>query len=84
MATVGVAGNILTESWLSFLGLGVELGTPSWGAMIYEARGYLASHPYYCLFPGLALAVTVGGFMLLADGMRAMLDPKQRERVGAL
>jgi peptide/nickel transport system permease protein len=84
MATVGVAGNILTESWLSFLGLGVELGTPSWGAMIYEARGYLAESPYYCLFPGIALAVTVGGFILLADGMRAMLDPKQRERVGTL
>jgi ABC-type dipeptide/oligopeptide/nickel transport system permease subunit len=77
-ATVGIAGNILTESWLSFLGLGAQPPVPSWGGMIAEGRAYLTSHPGLCLYPGLALAATVGGFMLLADALRGALDPRLR------
>jgi len=84
VATVGIAGNILTEAWLSFLGLGARQGEPSWGLIISEARTYLTTRPSYCIIPGLALVFTIAGFLLLADGMRRALDPRQRERVGAL
>jgi len=84
VATVGIAGNILTEAWLSFLGLGAQQGEPSWGLIIAEARTYLTSRPSYCIIPGLALVFTIAGFLLLADGLRRALDPQQRERVGAL
>jgi len=84
VATVGVAGNILTEAWLSFLGLGARQGEASWGLIIAEARTYLTTQPSYCIIPGLALVFTIAGFLLLADGMRRALDPRQRERVGAL
>jgi ABC-type dipeptide/oligopeptide/nickel transport system permease subunit len=77
-ATVGVAGNILTEAWLSFLGLGAQPPIPSWGGMILDGQVYLTTQPSLCLYPGLALAVTVGGFMLLADGLREALDPRWR------
>ena len=79
-ATVGVAGNILTEAWLSFLGLGAQPPTPSWGGMIAEAQAYLTTRPWLCVYPGLALALTVGGFLILADGLRAALDPRRRGR----
>ncbi len=76
-ATIGIAGNILTEAWLSFLGLGVEPHIPSWGRMITEGQSYLstASKPWIYIFPGLALFITVMGFNLLGDGIRDILDP---------
>jgi len=79
-ATVGVAGNILTEAWLSFLGLGAQPPTPSWGGMIAEGQTYLTTAPWLSILPGIALAITVGGFMMLADSLREALDPRLRGR----
>ncbi len=75
--TIGIAGNILTEAWLSFLGLGAEPHIPSWGRMLTEGQAYLstASKPWIYIFPGLALFLTVMGFNLLGDGLRDVLDP---------
>ncbi len=75
--TIGIAGNILTEAWLSFLGLGAEPHIPSWGRMITEGQAYLstASKPWIYVFPGLALFLTVMGFNLFGDGLRDILDP---------
>ena len=76
-ATLGIAGNIMTEAWLSFLGLGVEPHIPSWGRMITEGQSYLAtaSRPWIYVFPGIALFITVMGFNFLGDGLRDILDP---------
>ncbi len=75
--SIGIAGNILTEAWLSFLGLGVEPNIPSWGRMITEGQAYLAtaSKPWIYVFPGCALFLIVIGFNLLGDGLRDILDP---------
>ncbi len=81
LATVGIAGNILTESWLSFLGIGVQPPTPTWGSMIYEHRAFLSEQPRLSLLPGAALALTTGGFFMLAEGLRRALDPKLDERI---
>jgi len=80
-ATLGIAGNILTEAWLSFLGLGAEPHIPSWGRMITEGQAYLAtaSKPWIYVFPGMALFLTVMGFNMLGDGLRDILDPTLRE-----
>lgn len=80
-AAVGIAGNILTEAWLSFLGLGAGPSTASWGSMIADGRLYLTTNPRLSIYPGVALAATVGGFMLLADALRESLDPRVRRRV---
>lgn len=79
--TIGIAGNILTEAWLSFLGLGAEPHIPSWGRMITEGQSYLAtaSKPWIYAFPGIALFLTVIGFNLLGDGLRDILDPTVRK-----
>lgn len=81
VATLGIAGNILTEAWLSFLGLGAEPHIPSWGRMITEGQPYLAtaSRPWIYVFPGLALFLTVMGFNLLGDGLRDILDPSLKD-----
>lgn len=76
--SIGVAGNILTEAWLSFLGLGATPPLPSWGSMISEGRQYLTSLPWVCLAPGLAIVLTVLGFNLLGDGLRDAFDPRLR------
>jgi ABC-type dipeptide/oligopeptide/nickel transport system permease subunit len=80
-ATIGIAGNILTEAWLSFLGLGAEPHIPSWGRMITEGQSYLAlaSKPWIYVAPGAALFLTVIGFNLLGDGLRDVLDPTLKE-----
>ena len=78
-ATIGVAGNILTESWLSFLGLGAQPPIPSWGSMITDGQTYMITKPWLCIFPGLAIVITVLGFNLLGDGLRDALDPRLRE-----
>jgi len=77
-AAVGVAGNILTEAWLSFLGLGVQPPAISWGRMIVDGQSVLTLRPWLCLLPGLALGMTVLGFVLLADGLRDSIDPRAR------
>ena len=78
-ATINIAGNILTEAWLSFLGLGAQPPTPSWGLMVTEGQAYLATHYWMCLFPGLAIALTVLGWNLLGDGLRDALDPRLKD-----
>jgi ABC-type dipeptide/oligopeptide/nickel transport system permease subunit len=79
--TLGIAGNILTEAWLSFLGLGADPHIPSWGRMITEGQPYLAtaSKPWIYVFPGTALFLTVIGFNMLGDGLRDILDPTMKE-----
>ena len=76
--TLGMAGAIMAEAALSFLGLGVQPPTPSWGAMIADGRdlNQLRSSPWTSLFPGLAIGVTVLGFNLLGDALRDALDPR--------
>jgi ABC-type dipeptide/oligopeptide/nickel transport system permease subunit len=80
-ATLGVAGAIMAEAALSFLGLGVQPPTPSWGAMIADGRdlSQLRNSPWTSLFPGLAIGASVLGFNLLGDALRDALDPRHVE-----
>jgi len=75
IATLGVAYAILTEASLSFLGLGAQPPTPSWGGMLSTAREQLFTAPWISIFPGMAIFVTVLGLNLLGDGLRDILDP---------
>lgn len=75
-ASFGMAVTIITESSLSFLGLGVPPSTPTWGSLLSSGRNFLLEAPYISVFPGLALLVVVLGFNLLGDGLRDLLDPK--------
>ncbi|MBI3291647.1 MAG: ABC transporter permease [Elusimicrobia bacterium] len=75
-ATLGVGGAILTESALSFLGLGVQPPIPSWGNMLTLGRDYLHLAWWLSLFPGLAILITVLAFNLLGEGLRDVLDPR--------
>lgn len=84
LVSAGVGSNILAEGWLAFLGIGVRPPRPSWGAMIYEGTPYLASHPWVCLFPGLALSLSVLGFHLLGDVLREQGSPRRWVDAGAL
>jgi len=76
LASLSVAGIILLEAALSFLGLGVQPPTPSWGSMLSAGRTYILTYPHIAFFPGLAIVVTVLGFNLLGDGLRDALDPR--------
>jgi len=67
---------VLTEAILSFLGMGPQPPTPTWGNIIAEGRNYVREAPWIALFPGLAIAVTVLGLNLLGDGLRDALDPR--------
>ena len=80
VATFGVAGAILTEAGLSFLGLGVPLSIPSWGGMLAEGRQFVDTRYWLALFPGAALFVTVMGINLLGDALRDALDPYLQTR----
>lgn len=75
-ATFGIPAAILAEASLSFLGLGVPPGTPSWGALVDQGTQYLLLAPHVALFPGLAIALAVLGFNFLGDALRDALDPK--------
>jgi peptide/nickel transport system permease protein len=77
-ATVAMAGAILAESTLSFLGVGVLAPMPSWGAMLNDARSHLFDAPHLVLFPALAVMTAVLAFNLLGDALRDWLDPKMR------
>lgn len=79
-ASLGMAGSVLSEASLSFLGLGIPPPAPSWGTMIEEARNYFAVYPHTLFFPGIAIALTVLAFNFIGDGLREYLDPKQRTR----
>ncbi len=76
-ATVGTAGAIVAEASLSFLGLGVQPPTPSWGAMVNEGRSFLLIAPHVALFPGVAILLLVLGLTVLADGLRDVLDVRE-------
>jgi ABC-type dipeptide/oligopeptide/nickel transport system permease subunit len=81
IASTTLPAAILTESALSFLGVGVEVGTPSWGADLSgNARTYFTTAPWLAIFPGLALSLTVLAFNLLGDSLRDALDPRLRGR----
>jgi peptide/nickel transport system permease protein len=75
-ATLGMAGAIIAEASLSFLGLGVQPPTPSWGTMLDAGRSHLFDAPHLTIFPGLAIATLVLGFNFLGDGLRDRVDPK--------
>lgn len=77
-ATLGVAGAILIESSLSFLGLGVQPPIPSWGNMLMEGKNVLEIAPWMSIYPGLAILFTVLGYNLLGESLRDMLDPRLR------
>ncbi|BCS33619.1 glutathione ABC transporter permease GsiD [Luteitalea sp. TBR-22] len=76
-ATLGMAGAIVAEASLSFLGLGVQPPTPSWGAMLDAGRGHLLDAPHLTIFPGMAIALLVLGFNFLGDGLRDRIDPRR-------
>ena len=77
-ATLGVGGAIIAESSLSFLGLGVQIPTPSWGNMLQDAQSTMSSKPWLTIFPGMAILITVLGINFLGDGLRDALDPTLR------
>jgi peptide/nickel transport system permease protein len=74
-ATLRIGGIILAEAALSFLGLGVQPPTPSWGMMVFEGRDVMLNAWWVSTFPGLAIVITVIGFNLLGDGLRDAFDP---------
>jgi ABC-type dipeptide/oligopeptide/nickel transport system permease subunit len=77
--TLAIPGFIGTEAFLSFIGLGVDPPTPSWGAMISEGFQAMRSYPHLALFPGIALAVLMLSFNFLGDGLRDALDPRMKQ-----
>jgi peptide/nickel transport system permease protein len=83
-ATIGMAGAILAESTLSFLGLGVLAPAPSWGSMLNDARSHLFDAPHLVIFPALAVMTAVLAFNLLGDAWRDWLDPRTRSQMAAL
>ena len=82
VATTALPGAILTEAALSFLGVGVPVGVPSWGADLSgSARSFFVRAPWIAIFPGLALSITVLGFNMFGDALRDSLDPRLRGRL---
>lgn len=79
---IGMAGVILAEATLSFLGLGIPAPAPSWGAMLNDARLHLFDSPHLVLFPAAAVAGAVLGFNFLGDALRDQLDPRTRLEIG--
>ncbi len=77
-ATISFPVAILAEAALSYLGLGTQPPHPSWGLMLKEAQSFMALNPWFAVFPGGAIAVTVLGLNLLGDGLRDLLDPRVR------
>jgi peptide/nickel transport system permease protein len=75
-ATFGIAGAILTESALSFLGIGVQPPTPSWGNILMDGKDNIDIAWWLSLYPGLAILLTVLGYNLLGEGIRDSLDPR--------
>ena len=78
-ATLGVASAILVESGLSFLGLGVQPPTASWGNMLMEGKTVLEDAPWLSSYPGVAILVTVLGYNLLGESLRDLLDPRLKK-----
>ena len=76
--TLGIATNVMLEASLSYLGIGVQPPTPSWGGMIQQGQSYYRTAPWLVIVPGLAIMTTVFAFNLLGDGLRDALDPMQQ------
>ncbi len=76
-ATLGMAGAILTESALSFLGLGVQPPTASWGNMLMDAQAYMRDAPWMAIIPGLLILLTVLSLYFVGEGLREVLDPRR-------
>ena len=74
--TLRVAGAIISASSLSFLGIGIKPPTPEWGSLLTAGKTYIMGHSYLCLFPGLAIMLTVLAFNMVGDGLRDAMDPK--------
>ncbi|MGA2905123.1 MAG: ABC transporter permease [Candidatus Korobacteraceae bacterium] len=81
-AAIGMAGAILAEATMSFLGLGVPPPTASWGSMLNDARSHLFDSPHLVLFPAAAVMLAVLSFNFIGDGLRDYLDPRSRIAVG--
>ncbi len=79
--TLGIATNVMLEASLSYLGIGVQPPTPSWGGMIQQGQSFYRTAPWLVVFPGLAIMLTVFAFNLLGDGLRDALDPTQRGKL---
>ena len=77
---LGVAGAILTESALSFLGIGVQPPDPSWGNILTEGKSTIEVAWWLSVYPGVAILITVLGYNLLGEGLRDVLDPRLKER----
>ena len=77
--TLHIPAYIATEAFLSFIGLGVNRPTPSWGSMISDGAQAIRTYPNQALFPAMALAITMFAFNFLGDGLRDALDPRLRE-----
>jgi len=75
-SSLNFAGAVISEATLSFLGLGIQPPTPSWGSMLSEAKSYLQTAPHMAIFPGFAILITCLGFNILGDGLRDLLDPR--------
>jgi ABC-type dipeptide/oligopeptide/nickel transport system permease subunit len=75
--TFGIPEAIFTEAALSFIGVGINPPTPSWGQMVGEGQQYLRSYWHLCVFPSIAIAATMLAFTFFGDGVRDALDPKQ-------
>lgn len=75
--TLGIATNVMIEASLSYLGIGVQPPTPSWGGMIQQGQSFYRTAPWLVIFPGLSIMTTVFAFNLLGDGLRDALDPVQ-------
>lgn len=78
--TLGISTTVLQEATLSFLGVGVQPPTPSWGGIINESQSFLQSAPWLIIFPGLAILILALAFNILGDGVRDALDPTERNR----
>lgn len=81
-ASYGLSTIILAEAGLTFLGLGLPIGTPSWGALLDQGVANLFTSPYLAIFPGICIAISVLGFNFLGDGLRDILDPKSAQHTG--
>jgi peptide/nickel transport system permease protein len=78
--TLGIAVTVLLEATLSFLGIGVQPPTPSWGGIIFESQSYFVTAPWLVFFPGVSILLLALSFNLVGDGLRDALDPTQRGR----
>ena len=79
-ATLGISVTVLFEATLSFLGIGVQPPTPSWGGIIFESQSYFLTAPWLVIFPGISILLFALGFNLVGDGLRDAMDPTQRGR----